>query len=418
MDLFRPVWPDCIGIPLLSYFVNWVPYFNHVLTFVVTQDSLVDERFQPLPAPSLSSFKRAQQQPAVPAMGGRAVVEQRRQEDNRRSRSKGAAAASSSSPGNEKSSRGSSSSKADRRVGQLDERNLKRAAHRYGTLPKGARIGAYLESLRASGLTPEPVLSSDGGGESGHDTLDSQRSGHTDPGPGGGGRVVEPPQPLHLMSSLMMARSNSSHGGFPGVAASSPSGGGPSSQAGGHASRPAGPRSGQLPRRLPTYTQGSAPLRGASSSGGKTSALLELDFPPPPPTDHHPEESGGGPFTTFQPAAAGHSQQLPLPSSPSLQQRIMRGAGAGREPSPDSCSSLRSYSEQQQPQRTSPLPPQEGGHQTPTFTTFTSQQHQLVTEMMLVGGGGGATPPRPPSSPLPPSVDQVIIIIIKKFMVK
>ena len=36
-------------------------------------------------------------------------------------------------------------------VGALDERNLKRAVHRYGTLPKGARIGAYLESLRVAG---------------------------------------------------------------------------------------------------------------------------------------------------------------------------------------------------------------------------------------------------------------------------
>ena len=33
-------------------------------------------------------------------------------------------------------------------MGALDERNLKRAVNRYGTLPKGARIGAYLQSLR------------------------------------------------------------------------------------------------------------------------------------------------------------------------------------------------------------------------------------------------------------------------------
>jgi hypothetical protein len=382
---------------LVTVFVNGL--IKSVLNLPCNQDSLVDERFQPVPAPSLSSFKRA----PAPAMGGRAV-EQRRQED-RRSRSKGAAATAgaTAAAGSEKSSRGSSS-KADRRVGQLDERNLKRAAHRYGTLPKGARIGAYLESLRASGLTPEPVLSD--GGESGHDTLDSQRSGHTDPGPGGGrvGPLMEPPQPLHLHpvqpAGLMslMARSNSSHGGFPGAASSSPSGP-QSSQGGGHQSRPAGPRSGQLPRRLPTYTQGSTPLRGATSAGGKPSALLDLDFPPPP--SDHPEESGG-PFTasSFQPAL--------LPSSPSLQQRLMRGAG-GREPSPDSCSSLRSYSEQQL-QRISPLPPQQEGppaSQHHTFTTFSHQHHQLVTEMMVGGGGGGATPPLPSSSPIPPSVDQV-----------
>lgn len=33
-------------------------------------------------------------------------------------------------------------------VGALEVQNVKRAIHRYGTLPKGARIGAYLESLR------------------------------------------------------------------------------------------------------------------------------------------------------------------------------------------------------------------------------------------------------------------------------
>ena len=89
-------------------------------------------------------------------MGGRAA-EQRRL-DEKRSRSKG-------------------DRKKEKRVGQLDEKNLKRAANRYGTLPKGARIGAYLESLRGAGMTPEPVSE-----ESGHDTLDSQRSGATDPG--------------------------------------------------------------------------------------------------------------------------------------------------------------------------------------------------------------------------------------------
>ncbi|XP_011143741.2 tyrosine-protein kinase Abl isoform X2 [Harpegnathos saltator] len=37
-------------------------------------------------------------------------------------------------------------------VGALEVQNVKRAINRYGTLPKGARIGAYLESLRQSGM--------------------------------------------------------------------------------------------------------------------------------------------------------------------------------------------------------------------------------------------------------------------------
>lgn len=37
-------------------------------------------------------------------------------------------------------------------MGALEVQNVKRAINRYGTLPKGARIGAYLESLRQSGM--------------------------------------------------------------------------------------------------------------------------------------------------------------------------------------------------------------------------------------------------------------------------
>jgi len=40
-------------------------------------------------------------------------------------------------------------------VAALEVQNVKRAINRYGTLPKGARIGAYLESLRQSGLTQD-----------------------------------------------------------------------------------------------------------------------------------------------------------------------------------------------------------------------------------------------------------------------
>ncbi|XP_054706918.1 tyrosine-protein kinase Abl-like [Uloborus diversus] len=50
-------------------------------------------------------------------------------------------------------------------IAALEVQNVKRAINRYGTLPKGARIGAYLESLRQHGLhagsQPEPVLESE-----------------------------------------------------------------------------------------------------------------------------------------------------------------------------------------------------------------------------------------------------------------
>ncbi|CAG2172227.1 unnamed protein product, partial [Oppiella nova] len=42
-------------------------------------------------------------------------------------------------------------------VASLDVHNVKRAINRYGTLPKGARIGAYLESLRQSQPDQQPL---------------------------------------------------------------------------------------------------------------------------------------------------------------------------------------------------------------------------------------------------------------------
>lgn len=38
-------------------------------------------------------------------------------------------------------------------VAALEVQNVRKAISRYGTLPKGARIGAYLESLRQSGMS-------------------------------------------------------------------------------------------------------------------------------------------------------------------------------------------------------------------------------------------------------------------------
>ena len=57
-------------------------------------------------------------------------------------------------------------------MGALDERNLKRAVNRYGTLPKGARIGAYLQSLRDAdqpegGQVDQDEMGATSGGNSG-----------------------------------------------------------------------------------------------------------------------------------------------------------------------------------------------------------------------------------------------------------
>jgi len=162
-------------------------------------------------------------------------------------------------------------SKGDKqgRVGQLDERNLKRAANRYGTLPKGARIGAYLESMRVSGLTPEPCSD-----DTDSNTLDSTKSGATDPG-----HRTATGQLSDLTPA--MARSNSSHGGFPAGSSNS------------H----------HLPRRLQTYTQSTS----ASPRTKPTNALNDLEFPPPPTTELPP--SGVSTQQTFRAKSRDQSSE-------------------------------------------------------------------------------------------------------------
>ena len=73
---------------------------------------------------------------------------------------------------------------------------------RYGTMPKGARIGAYLESLRQSGMTPEPVTEQ---GVESDATVDS--SSHAS-------ESMDRSMIGKPSKTNQMLRSNSSHGGF------------------------------------------------------------------------------------------------------------------------------------------------------------------------------------------------------------
>ena len=292
------------------------------------EDSVGDERFNSSSSHNLSSFKRGGLPPGPPVRSGQG-----------RSRSRG---------GEPERPRKSKDKEKHGRVGQLDERNLKKAANRYGTLPKGARIGAYLESMRVSGLTPEP-------GSDDTDTLDSHKSGATDPGH----RVTQEVTPA-------MARSNSSHGGFP---------------SSGHKSRLTGQSPAQLPRRLQGFTPSPSPL----SPRLKHSALQELDFPPPP---------------------------AELPGK-------VRGKPRERQSS-DSCeepSSVRSYSDSSLRLGVSPTPPppshqlvQEMARRTPPLPSLSplppaqtggDPASQLVTELfesIKLKSDGASPPSRPPAA--------------------
>ena len=132
-------------------------------------------------------------------MGNRGLESQRLQHERSRTKTKPSSKDSSKSRGSPRSTRKQLESGGQ--VVALDERNLKRAVNRYGTMPKGARIGAYLESLRVSGMTPEPVteqgVESDAMVDQSHTSESMDRS------------MVGKPNKAN-----QMLRSNSSHGGF------------------------------------------------------------------------------------------------------------------------------------------------------------------------------------------------------------
>jgi len=116
-------------------------------------------------------------------------------------------------------------------VAALEVQNVKRAINRYGTLPKGARIGAYLESLRQSGLS------------------EGQSSEAPPPH-----RSVSPRNNIRTQPGHMI-RSNSS-GGFQH-----------------HHHPPSSPRTRHTGRANSTETRPAQP------------SLADLEFPPPPPPE-------------------------------------------------------------------------------------------------------------------------------------
>ncbi|XP_068218166.1 tyrosine-protein kinase Abl-like isoform X3 [Palaemon carinicauda] len=139
-------------------------------------------------------------------------------------------------------------------VAALEVHNVKRAINRYGTLPKGARIGAYLESLRQSGLS-QGVPPTDDQSADQDDLERGQPEGQVD---------QEENKELD-QNAVSMIRSNSTQSGFP----------------------PQSPLISRLSPRLQS-------LRGDKRS--KEPSLADLEFPPPPmdlppPPDDFMEEN-------------------------------------------------------------------------------------------------------------------------------
>ena len=159
-------------------------------------------------------------------------------------------------------------------VGALEVQNVKRAINRYGTLPKGARIGAYLESLRQSGMP------SNQDGVSGSSSLSTALEQHEFASPGdiSQHRSLSPRQ-NNLRNQPQMTRSNSSSGV---VNTYQP---------------PNSPRSRAVTARknnsenvgLKTFrVSNTSTFRTASPSRPIQPTLADLEFPPPPPLDLSP----------------------------------------------------------------------------------------------------------------------------------
>ncbi|CAG0878491.1 unnamed protein product [Darwinula stevensoni] len=100
-------------------------------------------------------------------------------------------------------------------VAALEVQNVRRAINRYGTLPKNARIGAYLESLRQSGLHNGPGLGEERLFDEGEEHVSSNAILNDDTG----SLTEEKIRAKELLNmktqAASMIRSNSSTTGFP-----------------------------------------------------------------------------------------------------------------------------------------------------------------------------------------------------------
>lgn len=214
-------------------------------------------------------------------------------------------------------------------VGALEVQNVKRAINRYGTLPKGARIGAYLESLRQNG---------DGGSPPGNTTINPIQISQ----PNGNGLAPAAAENLSnhspraaLKIQPQMIRSNSS---------------------GGVTMTNSATASLTKLQRHRTTTDGTMMTTFSSfrSTGSNNSpkrsmqapALADLEFPPPPSDlPPPPEEFEGTPNNQFHHDIPPKHVQINNDVSntaPSVEEASTRFGVSlrKREPSTDSCSSL------------------------------------------------------------------------------
>lgn len=243
--------------------------------------------------PSTSSFKRA------PIMGNRGL--EQRGKKSRASATK------------------DSSSQKVVQVVALEVKNVTRAINRYGTLPKGARIGAYLESLRQSGLAGGTDADEMDQGEE----VVEQQSMNDLPTPH---RSVSR---TNIRTQPQMIRSNSSGGTVGGF---HPHHHPPSSPTANKLQRPrtAGNARNHGPEMRTFRAPNTSTFRGGSPSRVLQPSLADLEFPPPPSDLPPPPEE----FDCISETPMTPEPPPPLTAaSPSPERRRLRSGAAAGKPS-------------------------------------------------------------------------------------
>ncbi|RZC33775.1 tyrosine-protein kinase Abl, partial [Asbolus verrucosus] len=250
-------------------------------------------------------------------------------------------------------------------VAALEVQNVRKAISRYGTLPKGARIGAYLESLKQSGMSTN------------EDTPQSVNVDQTESTP----RSLSPR--TNIRTQPQMIRSNSS-GGVTTFHATHP----PSSPTSAKLSRTRNitrNNTGDVRSSLRTFRASqNTTFRGGSPSRSIQPTLADLEFPPPPTDLPPPPEEFDGPIdvldnTSIMTSSAELRKKI-IPISPLTSKKIPRDNEGNensdvstlqpsveeassrfgvslkkREPSTDSCNSFKDKDDvkDKSPQRTS-----------------------------------------------------------------
>ncbi|XP_044767128.1 tyrosine-protein kinase Abl isoform X2 [Coccinella septempunctata] len=197
-------------------------------------------------------------------------------------------------------------------VAALEVQNVRKAISRYGTLPKGARIGAYLESLRQSGMSKNDESQ----------TNNSQPATEQETTP----KSLSPK--TSIRNQPQMIRSNSSSG-VTSFHAPHP----PSSPTSGKLSRNRNLNrnntTGDVRNSLRTF-RGSQDnnFRGGSPSRSIQPTLADLEFPPPP-TDLPPppeefDSSVDVDFTTTVMTSSIEMKKKIIPISPLTTKKINR----------------------------------------------------------------------------------------------